>query len=297
MRIPQIIRRWVGPVEGSQTLLRRMLVGGLVMVAAALLVLAKIDLQVLAFLSDRAGDVSAPVLRVLNAPLAAARHGADRLGRLLALEAENERLREENRRLLAWQAEATRLSVQNEALREVLRVPRVEAAPVWTNARIVGDSGSSFVQSRLIDAGSDRGVAPGMAVLTEAGMVGRVVRVGRSTARILLVTDFSSRIPVIVEGSRERAILQGDNGPLPTLQFLSRTARIAIGERVLTSGDGGVLPAGLLVGEVAAVQQGRIDVRPLVDWSRLDWVAVLRAEAPAEPEDEAGPDVASGLRY
>lgn len=300
MSLRQSLRRWLGPAEGSRALLERALLGGLVVSAGVLLVLAKVDLQLLSYVSERTGDVSGPVLRILNTPLAGARRTADRLGRLLALEAENERLRDENRRLLAWQAEATRLSVQNEALREMLRVPKVEAAPLWTTARIVGDSGSSFVQSRLIDAGTERGVEPGMAVLTEAGMVGRVVRAGRSTARVVLVTDFSSRVPVIVEGSRERAILQGDNGPLPSLQFLSRTARIAVGERVLTSGDGGLLPPGLLVGEVAGVRDGLVEVRPLVDWSRLDWVAVLRAEPPTEPEAEIAdlpPSAALGLRF
>ena len=132
-----------------------------------------------------------------------------------------------------------------------------------------------------------------MPVLTEAGLIGRVVRAGRSTARLVLVTDFSSRVPVVLERSRVRAILQGDNGPLPTLQFLAPTARVAIGERVLTSGDGGLLPAGLVVGEVAAVHDGVAQVRPVADWSRLDWVAILRTERPAEPDAAPG-DVAAG---
>ncbi len=284
MFLRQILRRWAGPPEGGRSVLDRLLVGGLVVLTAAGLMLAKVDVQLVGYLGDRGGDVGGAALRLLNAPVAALRQAADRIGRLLALEAENERLREENRRLLAWQAEATRLAVQNEALREALRVPRVEAAALWTAAQIVGDSGSGFVQSRLIDAGRDRGVEPGMPVLTEAGLIGRVVRAGRSTARILLVTDFSSRVPVVVERSRARAILQGDNGPLPSLQFLAPTARVAIGERVLTSGDGGLLPAGLLVGEVAAVHDGVVQVRPVADWSRLDWVAILRTERPAEPE-------------
>lgn len=288
MLLRQLLRRLTGTADGGRSLLDRLLVGGLVVLTAAGLMLAKVDVQLVGYLGDRAGDVGGVVLRLLNAPVAAVRQAADRAGRLLALEAENERLREENRRLLAWQAEATRLAVQNEALREALRVPRVEAAVLWTAAQIVGDSGSGFVQSRLIDAGRDRGVEPGMAVLTEAGLVGRVIRAGRSTARVLLVTDFSSRVPVVVERSRARAILQGDNGPLPSLQFLAPTVRVAIGERVLTSGDGGLLPAGLLVGEVAAVHDGVVQVRPVADWSRLDWVAILRTERPAEPETSDG---------
>lgn len=288
MLLRQLLRRWIGAADGTASVLDRLLVSGLAVLAAAGLILAKVDVQLVRYVGDRAGDVGGAALRLMNAPVAAVRHAADRLGRLLALEAENERLREENRRLLAWQAEATRLAVQNEALRATLRVPRVETATEWTAAQIVGDSGSGFVQSRLIDAGRERGVEPGMAVLTEAGLIGRVVRAGRSTARIVLVTDFSSRVPVILERSRARAILHGDNGPLPTLQFLAPTARIALGERVLTSGDGGLLPAGLLVGEVAAVHDSVVQVRPVADWSRLDWVAILRSERPAEPDAAEG---------
>ena len=82
------------------------------------------------------------------------------------------------------------------------------------------------MQTRLIDAGSDRGIADGMAVVTERGFVGRVVQTGEHSARVMLLTDFNSRIPVIVESSRDRAILQGDNGPQPRLDFLPLNPRL-----------------------------------------------------------------------
>jgi rod shape-determining protein MreC len=269
----------------------RILLGTLACACIALMVLAKADVQLLSFASQHAGDAASPLLRLLNAPVVAVRNAADRAGRLLALDAENERLRDENRRLLAWQAEATRLGVENRALREMLRVPLAPRATLSTAAQIVGDTGGPFVQSRLIDAGADRGLEPGMAVVTERGLAGRIVEVGARSARVLLLTDFNSRVPVLVESSRDRAILQGDNSDAPTLRFLPMNPTLAVGDRVLTSGDGGVLPAGLLVGQIGAVQDGEVMVAPFVDWDRLDWVAVLRSEpvAPPQPPRPTGP--------
>jgi rod shape-determining protein MreC len=278
--------------EPFRSVADRFAVGALVSLCVGLLVLAKADVKLLSYASERAADLAVPALSLLNQPVAAVRQLADKAGKLLALHDENRRLRDENRRLLAWQSEATRLGVENKALREMLRVPVVEPAPMWTAARIVADAGGPFMQTRLIDAGQDRGIADGMAVVTERGLVGRVVQTGERSARVMLLTDFNSRIPVIVESSRDRAILQGDNGPQPRLDFLPLNPRLAIGDRVLTSGDGGVLAGGLVIGQVVAVDDdGKVTVAPYVDWARLDWVTVLRAEALPSPGD--GETVAS----
>lgn len=284
MRFAQ--RRFPRLVEPFRSAADRFALGALVSVCVALLVLAKADVKLVSYASEEAADLALPALQLLNQPVLAVRGLADKAGKLLALHEENRRLREENRRLLAWQSEATRLGVENKALREMLRVPMVEQAPMWTAARIVADSGGPFTQTRLIDAGRNRGIADGMAVVTEDGLVGRVVQTGERSARVILLTDFNSRIPVIVESSRDRAILQGDSGSSPRLDFLPLNPRLAVGDRVLTSGDGGLLPAGLVVGQVASVSEDRITVAPYVDWARLDWVTILRAD-PLPPPDEA----------
>ena len=283
MRFAQ--RRLVRMVEPFRSAADRFAMGALISLCVALLVLAKADVKLVSYASEEVADLAVPALQLLNQPVLAARQLADRAGRLLALHEENRRLREENRRLLAWQSEATRLGVENKALREMLRVPVVEQAPMWTAARIVADSGGPFTQTRLIDAGRNRGIADGMAVVTENGLAGRVVQTGERSARVILLTDFNSRIPVIVESSRDRAILQGDNGPDPRLDFLPLNPRLAAGDRVLTSGDGGLLPAGLVVGQVASVGEDGVTVAPYVDWARLDWVTILRTEPLPLPDD------------
>ena len=98
-----------------------------------------------------------------------------------------------------------------------------------------------------------------MAAVNERGLVGRVIEVGRRSARVLLLTDFNSRVPVMVEPSRDQAILAGDNSREPGLIFLPLNPRMAVGQRVVTSGRGGVLPPGLAVGMVSAIgdREGR----------------------------------------
>jgi len=264
--------------------LARRSIGVLMATAVGLIVLTKADLEIFAYLSERAADLVVRITSLPAAPLAFLRRASEAIGSLLALEEENARLREENRRLVHWQNEAIWLAVQNAALREALEMPPVPGTRRRTTVRIVADPGGPFVQTRLVDAGRDRGLEKGMAVVDAYGMVGQIVEVGERSARVLLITDFNSRIPVLVERSRDQAILEGRNGPLAELRFLPMNPSVVVGDRVLTSGRGGLLPPGLPVGEVVQVDDRRVLVRPLVDWDRLDYVAVLENDPVPAPD-------------
>lgn len=286
-RLVLAIRHWID----------RYSFAALLTVSVVLLVLTKADIRAIAYLTDRVDDAVVPVLDAVRRPVAAMRHAADQVGAMMALRDENARLRDETDRLLRWQAEAIRLEAQNAALRQLLRMPRLEQAPIWTTARVVADSGGPFVRTVLIDAGDDRGVAKGMAVANERGLVGRVIAVGRRSARVLLLTDLNSQIPAIVDRSRDAAILEGTNDGLPTLHFLPLSPAFRVGDRVLTSGRGGVLPPGLPIGVISRIDGKDVVVTPFVDWDRLDYVAVLAYRPVARPEDDpvvAAPPVAEG---
>jgi rod shape-determining protein MreC len=276
-------RNWPKVAAQLRGLIDRSAVGLLIGLSVLMLLLGKADMKLANYLAERMGDAVAPILRVLGEPVLAVRTGVDRIGALLAVHEENERLREENRRLLAWQGEAAKLAVQNRALRQMLHVPEGERASSWTTARVVADSAGVFVRTFLIDAGSERGVEAGMPAVAPEGLAGRVVDVGCCSARVLLVTDFNSRIPVLLERSGDHALLVGDNSPEPTLRFLPVNPDFKIGDRVVTSGRGGLIPPGLLVGQVSEVDGGRVAVRPLVDWSRLDHLSLLRYEGVLPP--------------
>lgn len=285
--------RWPNVTVQLRSLVDRFALALLLGLSVALLLLAKTDVKLANLAAEQVGDAAVPILAALNQPVAAVRSAVDRVGGMLAVYDENARLREENRRLLGWQAEASRLTVQNRALRRMLNVPASEPSPAWITARAVADSAGVFVHTLLLDAGADQGVVDGMAAMTPQGLAGRVIDVGRRSARILLVTDFNSRIPVVVERTGDHAILEGDNSTEPKLRFLPIGSSLQIGDQILTSGRGGMLPAGLAVGLIAGVGAAA-EVRPSVDWSRLDYLSLLRYVPTPPPEAEPASAEAPG---
>jgi rod shape-determining protein MreC len=143
------------------------------------------------------------------------------------------------------------------------------------SAQVIGNSGGAFVRNVLVNAGSRDGVARGQAAVTGEGLVGRVAEVGERAARILLLNDLNSRIPVILESSRDRAVLAGDNSDEPRLLYLAATAKVKVGDRIVTGGAGGVFPPGLPVGVVAAVDGASVRVEPYAELPRLDYVRIV----------------------
>ena len=120
------------------------------------------------------------------------------------------------------------------------------------------------------------------------GSVGRVVEAGDRASRILLLTDLNSRVPVVVESSRYRAILEGDNSDELRLGFLPNTGDVRVGDRIVTSGHGGVFPAGLPVGIVTELAGDTAVVTPHVRFDRLEYVRVLLFDFPTlDPASEA----------
>ena len=119
------------------------------------------------------------------------------------------------------------------------------------------------------------GVARGQAAVTGEGLVGRVAEIGERTARILLLTDLNSHVPVMLEASHERAMLDGDNSDQPRLVYLQSKSSAKVGDRIVTSGAGGVFAPGLPVGVVASVDGGLVRVEPYAELSRLEYVRII----------------------
>ena len=219
--------------------------------------------------------VSAPVGGAVAAP---GRWTGDLLGWLrsyVAVAHENRRLHKVMVGLQAQADEAVRLRDENERLRAMLGVRTDPPIPMVT-ARAVTDSRGPFANARLANAGSDAGVVVGYPVLSERGLVGRIVGVARNASRILLLTDVASRTPVMIDRSNARAILTGDGGPNPKLDYLRGRDAVHDGDRVLTSGDGGVLPRGLPVGRAVKGLDGRWRVVLDADAGAIDWVRILK---------------------
>src|SRR5437868_5819226 len=158
----------------------------------------------------------------------------------------------ENQRLLQWQQVALKLTTENRQLQGLLKVVP-DRAVSYVTARVIANSGGAYVRTVMINAGSQAGLARGQAVITGDGLVGRLTEVGSRAARVLLITDLNSRIPVKIEGSNTGAVLAGDNSERPRLLYVGSPGALKIGDRVVTSGEGGVFPPDLPVGMVSAV--------------------------------------------
>src|SRR5207249_6886308 len=158
----------------------------------------------------------------------------DRVRGIVTMYQDNVRLTHENERLLQWQQIALKLSADNRDLRGLLKsVP--EAAVSYVTARVIANSGGGYVRTVMVNAGGEQGLARGQAVVTGEGLVGRLTEVGSRAARVLLITDLNSRIPVVVESTRANAVLAGDNSPRPRLLYVGERGAPKIGERILTS--------------------------------------------------------------
>lgn len=122
----------------------------------------------------------------------------------------------------------------------------------WT----ITDTQGPFKRAKLVSAGWEDGVGADFVALTHLGLVGRVTHLGKNTSRILLLTDYQSRVPVALERDYSSAILVGDGEAMPKLNFLLSKANVEVGDRVLTSGDGGVFPRGIPIGETRMDKDG-----------------------------------------
>jgi rod shape-determining protein MreC len=246
-------------------------------------------------LVDRArmalSDTLAPIYAVVAQPLGAVRGAVQEARLLWAMRAENARLREENDRLHRWQAAALSLESENTLLRRQLNlVP--EAPASLRTARVVADAGGTYARAVLLATGPGAEIRKGQVALDERGLAGRVTEVGSRSARVLLVTDMNSRIPVTLEGSRARAIMAGTNGDEPRLQHWPEGTRPQEGERVVTSAEASVFPAGLPVGVVHWTEGGTAEVELFARLDRLDLLrifdfgltGILPPEAVARPE-------------
>src|SRR5258706_11910255 len=205
---------------------------------------------------DNAGatlsDWTGPGLTELRAPLLAVEQWIDNIGTIFTVYRENSQLRQENAELHKWQNVA--LALENRMQRYELllhAVPDPRLASI--TARIIGESTLPFLKTLILNAGTAQQVKKGEAVVDDRGLLGRIYVSGERTSWVILLTDLNSRVPVVIEPSHRRAILTGDNTPSPRLELDVADGPIQAGDRVISTGDGGLLPPdgpiGVVLGE------------------------------------------------
>lgn len=267
---PSTILRIAQPLK---SLVQRFTYLGLVVAAFGLMLIGKIDAVIVDKVRAEVINATAPILGALSRPIQTVNDLVNGANAAIDMRAENERLREENARLLQWQTVARKLQADNTALSKLLQVvPEPQAT--YMSARVIATARGTYGNSMVLNAGSVHGVRKGQAVLSESGFVGRIADVSSHASRVLLLTDVSSRVPVMLEGVRARALLVGGNVNRPRLVFVAPGTRVTPSERIVTSGDGGAFPPGLPVGVVASVSDNAIEVQLFADYDRLEYVRI-----------------------
>lgn len=261
--------------------------------AAALLLLGRAETYVFDRARQVVTDLAAPLLEVASRPVAATRRVIERTDEYAYVFDENERLRAENARLLAWKEEALKLQAKVARYEALLNV-QVDPSINYVSGRVVSDSGGPFVDTVLVNVGSEQGIKSGLAVIDTDGLVGRIVSTGPKASRVLLLTDLNSRVPVIIEPAHYKAVLAGDNTDWPKLEYLAAQSSVSPGDRVVTSGDGGLIPSGLPIGLVIQTSDGSLRVQTFSDRGRLDFVRVLQYEFPSQVKRQDPPEVLKG---
>jgi rod shape-determining protein MreC len=232
-------------------------------------------------------DVTTPIFEALSPPIMAIRDFFSNAWRVFDVYDENARLRDENQQLLKWKETALRLEHQNSRYEALLNV-KLDPSIEYVTGRVVSDTGGPFVQMFIINIGKRDGVRDGQAVIDEDGLVGKVLGAGHTASRVLMLSDLNSRVPILVEPSNYKAVLVGDNAKNPSVRFLPQSAQVQIGDRVVTSGDGGELPPGLPVGVISEISStGEIRVQTFSRDTRVERVRILAYEK-ADP-DQAEP--------
>lgn len=227
-------------------------------------------------------DVASPAIQTADSLIESVYQTVSTYLYLVEAEKENQTLRKQVAELSGQEAKYQELSLENERLRKLLHFQK-EIEDAFVSAQVVGEDASGWFRTVLINKGELDGIKEGMPVVVADGVVGRIIRTGQTVSRIMLLPDPSSSIAVLIQRTRVRSICQGQGDSL-SLEFASNDADIEVGDRLISSGMGGLFPKGVTVGRIVSAAKPEtgffqtIEVEPAVDYSRLEEVIVLLRE-------------------
>ncbi|SLN49645.1 rod shape-determining protein MreC [Ruegeria meonggei] len=266
------------------TPLRRLLLGIVVLCLLAIFLVWRIDSPRVERFRAQVVDRVVPSMEWAMVPVTAIVNLVRDFQSYQRLSEQNQELRSELRLMRAWKEAALQLEQENARLLDLNNV-RLDPRLTYITGVVMADSGSPFRQSVLLNVGERDGIMDGWASMDGIGVVGRISGVGPDTARVILLTDASSAIPATIQPSGQTALITGDNTPAPAVEFLENRELVRPGDRVVTSGDGGVFPGGLLIGQITADPGGRLRVRLSADFERLEFLRVLRYQPAPNIQD------------
>lgn len=256
-----------------KNLFRKLFAVILFLTAFLFIMFSRFDSVVVGALDKAVMRVTGPVMQVVEMP-ARVIHGIyTYIYDISHIYAENRLLRAENKQMMILQNKVRTLEVENQLLSRLLNyVPPSEAS--FMSAQIVAESGDNFTHMLLVYIG-DENVKKGQIVMGDESVIGRIDTVSPPYAKVILITDINSKIPAVVERTRVRGILSGNNQDLPQLIFMRSTTDIQEGDVIVTSGVGGMFPSGLPIGFVSSINGTKVEVEPMADISRIEYVRIV----------------------
>lgn len=243
-------------------------------IAFIMMMFNKTDAVLIDKTSSIATDIFSPVIELLAIPAKIVSGTLNYFYDFKNIREENERLREENRELVIKSTKAAALEVENKLLYDLLNYVSPKDADFIT-AKVIAEESNAFSRALILYTAGQNNVKKGQIVLSDKGVIGRIERVGSVYSKVLLLTDINSKIPVIIENSRVRGILSGDNTSVPKLIFTPLEAEITVGDKIVTSGVAGVFPSGLPIGKVVSIEKNNIKVKTFSNLDRIEYVRIV----------------------
>ena len=244
----------------------------------------------LSFLRESLLDISAPIFEKLNQPFHKMHSFMMDIKDFMALSSKIKELQTLEKEKDLWKVRAETLALENSHLKKELNYTEVSKdfnivrfPDVKKTVQVIANPGGIYARNIIIEGGALQGIFKGDSVVTVKGLVGRIIEAGDNASRVLLITDTDSRVPIMTQKSEHHAILMGDNDLLPRLIRLQEDmtkSKPVIGERVITSGHGGIFPPGIPIGVIASEKEGIYRIKPFVDLEMLDLVGVVSSFKP-----------------
>ena len=267
-----------GSSGSMKSLKGRLVIVVLVIVALVLLVMTRGHRPFVEHFRSTVDSVTAPVIDWVSTPVRGLHHLMENKSQLFAAYEENKQLREENDTLRHWQAVAQALKVENESLRALTGYKPVENVE-YVTAHVIAQSPDAYSGTLMINAGKAQGLVELMPVIDAYGLVGRIVDVSDRTARVQLLSDGTSRVPVISATTRQHAILAGTGDELLRMTFVGGDpAQIQLGEPVMTTSEGGLIPDSVMVGTVFRRDTNGLLVKPSRPLGASEYVRIMMAK-------------------
>jgi len=247
------------------------------MFSVLLLVMGKMNEDNLREIKIFFTDISSSVLSIIGIPVSSVTQAAGKINSIIFMYSENKNLKLENTELYKWKDLGHKLLAENQELRHLLNASKTITHSFIT-AKVISNSAGSYNKTITLNVGKKHGISIGNAVTNNFGMVGRIVEVGSKVSRVLLITDLNSQIPVYFEKTRHNAILIGQNSDFLEIKYLKPRVYLLDKDRLITSGDGGLLPRGLVVGEYIKNLNNnlnKINILPTRNWDKLSNLKVI----------------------